>query len=699
MSITNTITTDNTSAKEPDTIANVSGESVAEPQTQTQAITTTKGNNKSKNRKSNPDSSIQPVASYQQIVEQFEAAIAQWQAVFDLNSGDYNAAFQVHLAITSLFLDPKYQPYLAELPYTEIEALHTKVYTWLISASIEIANHFASTVDLSVPAQLAPLNRTSSLDALIYSMRNSSGGDITSITTTPGMITPAEIAVSSKQQWRQTQVQTLVTEPIPAKYFLGKEGLNKSALALTDSKLAVTIVKLLGRYGAMTNFQIRSLLTSMDYDKRSSQTNSLNVRVFEALHLLRFAGAITTGDSDVANNPTLPPAPGRVIVYEKSVQEWGQRRGRPAVIWALGGAGQLWYKMLTKAKYVPGANSISNSFVLLPHTYGIQQVLAGLRSLVNVDNQLQALPQMLNQLGLLEAATGPTNTTSATGSSNGVANSDTGEAEALSSRRFRLEVEEWATSLQLSHNRGGLGTQGLLIPDAIGHLVVDSDKPQIEAALLATSTKLDPDLDINKFAYLPRYGQMTFPFFLEYDRDTETSLVFAEEKYPKYTDIFNAPPSSAWLPQWGTKFPVVLVVTEGSSSHLLSLVQAIIEQRRVNKQQKAFVYWWFTTSRWFASAYQPYMDKQLSGQWEQFLAQQAQSSKPRKNGRKPLESQPPLGHDPRCWLSLGSTVGVKLEEIEAVERYYRAGPEAALPPLLSKMSAIPLPHPFNMPIS
>ena len=674
--------------------------------------------------------------------------------------------------------------------YGSEAALQKELYQWLILSGIEMANHFSTAVGLPVPPDFAdafnnPSTPLSLTPLLSSSSRNSDPSTIiTTTTTTAPVAGAADITTesdmgaaagtgagttsaaannnnNSKPSWRRTQVQTLVTQPVPVQYFLGKHK-TKEGLALVNNDMAVSIVKLLGYYGAMTNFQLRAILSGVDYERGRPehvlrQRNSLSTKVFEALYHLRFAGADLAGSgsgpgsgsgSGAGSNVT--PLPSRVVAKDVPVQDWEHGRGRPPKIWMLGDAGKLWYQMLTSSPDVPGANSATAS-VLLRHTYGVQQVLAGLRSLVNSNNQLETLPQLLAYLA--SANTGGSNgggsddhnSSSSSSSSNnsntvvggsggngssggGGNNSDSGEYHSSntpattqsytssSSGRFRMEVEAWAKSFPLSQTRPGY--QGRLIPDAVGRIVVDSDKVELEQLLLA-GAGLDPQLAINEFAHLPRYGQMTFPFFLEFDRNTETASVFAQDKYPKYADIYNAPATSAWLPQWGTKFGVVLVVTEGTSAHLLSLLKAVVQVRRANKQQKAFVYWWFTTTEWFSAAYRPYLDDELAGQWEQYLAEQSGNQqeagntgsvsssttsnsnskrKVRKNGRKPVEVQPPLGHDPRCWLSLGAGAGVSLEEVVAVDRYYRAAdPAVARPPLLAKMSALPLPHPLNMP--
>ena len=97
----------------------------------------------------------------------------------------------------------------------------------------------------------------------------------------------------------------------------------------------------------------------------------------------------------------------------------------------------------------------------------------------------------------------------------------------------------------------------------------------------------------------PVESDLVWPFFLEFDRATEKPTTFAK-KAEALSLLFNC--RGAWPLSWHNRFPTVLVVTEGTTTHMAHLIR---ETRRVlSKQQKLYMdnrpsSWWFTTMRAF----------------------------------------------------------------------------------------------------
>ncbi len=274
------------------------------------------------------------------------------------------------------------------------------------------------------------------------------------------------------------------------------------------------------------------------------------------------------------------------------------------------------------------------------------------------------------------------------------------------------------TSLVISNH----SSRNAIRPDAMGRIAYDTE---LVLPTILKAANIEVDSEEAEFTSSTSTGRHYWPFVLEYDRATETSEFFATTKAEGYTQLYNTI-KTGWPLEWGSKFPVILVVSEASPSYLLSLITAVrtqlIRLKERFPQHRQPRQWWFTCSEWFNQVYQPYLDPgYLTGWYNEVypalsssagigaarsVAKTSTSSGPSGSGEE-ASSQPKaklnLAPDPRIWLPLDT----KMERNELTEfsRYLKkvsssskSGPAATLPALpkaSSRLRALPLPLLFN----
>lgn len=631
-------------------------------------------------------------------------------------------------ATIDLFTLPKYKNLLALLAPEQLLPLYQQAEQFVREASVELSTRFALELGLEPPMRLVPMG-----DGAAQGDGNMSDGG----------------SGVARRRWSRAAVHALANEVVdPARY----GGVKRQPSTLASNSLALEIIEVLGTYGPMTVYQLHALFT-LRYSLRvvapppfyfysggattATTSQTLRSAIQRALQFAQLQKMVTfspvvasagwrlpsqspsysrlkqpmNGSSSSSTTPALNNT-GKAGKGNKPRSGGGG--GRPQNLWLLDKPGEVYYQELTHSSDAAGGGGVPGAIgaEYTAHVFGIQQTLALFYSLCATNNRLGSLDQMLQLAGTHQAEDEHDSIV--------VDDSVEGAAVLASPSHFcRVELSHWGTALWLKQEE-----RYKLIPDALGRLVLDTGRsgseelPGVEARLLAGSN-ISADSEDGRFTHLGGGGggssggsrRLVWPFALEYDRSTETAAVFGS-KYKSYSVLANATiKATAWPPEWGDKFPVILVVVEGGGpARLLALMEEIRRQVLLDKNsRKRVTGWWFTCVEWLTASLGPYLLEAGGGRGGGSSTSSSTSSNkltPTLLGRS--------GITPHIWIPLHLRPGMadlqrfsthllllllanstKLQQQQSIAPPSRVVVVPPAPEIASQFCSLPLPLPLN----
>lgn len=414
-------------------------------------------------------------------------------------------------------------------------------------------------------------------------------------------------------------VQQIVAEPISPDLF-GSAFRYKRSISIREHRLAVRVIELIGKYGPMTTYQLRAWLLATENWSGSSNNDSNS-----PFNLTPDNSAANFSESLRAlTTYALRHAQSAGLVSYLETPNWynpnrnSKKAGHQVKLWSLERTGLTFYQMQTQNKsYLEkvGADYAKQK----EHTFGAQQSLA-------IFNMVCATGKLVKGIAKkLETKNDDTNLITPIIYKN---SNDTDVAPVA-----RVEVMPWGSGISVPK-------LGLLKPDVLGRFVLEiNDSTNTNKTLtdeginrLTKAANIPPLLDYltlkssnpkleeaeqETFTYNSR-NELEWPFAIEYDRATESPEVFATSKYPKYAELYTQSFLSATnIPAvWQEKYPVVLVITEGSNKHLIEMMREVKNQIKANKSHHRYLVWWFTRLEWFKLAYSPYLNENNLTNWQ-----------------------------------------------------------------------------------
>ncbi len=534
----------------------------------------------------------------------------------------------------------------------------------------------------------------------------------------------------------RAKVAEMVNTPIDPQTYYRLTGWKRTKpVYISSNERIPKLTQLLAEYGALSVYQLTALLSNQD----AAQTAGLKPR--SILKLVRQGLSLLAYKELVITYPVASPAHPR----------------RAVKLWQLSRAGELYYTMLTDGATALSADS-PDAELQTKHNFGTNEVVTALVAASATASRLGVIEQIARQvlkaqpsLNMIEDTTansGPGKGKSegksegpgekelelpeipalVLGQINQLVRTPKPKVKALPDFALGCHLEMTGqTSLVI----GNHSSRNAIRPDAMGRIVYDTE---LVLPTILKAASIEADSEEAEFTSSTSTGRHYWPFVLEYDRATETSEFFATTKAEGYTQLYNTI-KTGWPLEWGSKFPVILVVSEGSPSYLLSLITAIrtqlIRLRERSPQHRQHRQWWFTCSEWFNQLFQPYLDAGYLTDWYNEIYPALTSASVRTSPGHKSESQSQsegegeggsslikakakakgrlnLAPDPRIWLPLDT----KMERAELTElsRYLKktgSSPKnglslTALPPPLPKalqtnrLRALPLPLLFNV---
>lgn len=610
-------------------------------------------------------------------LQKLQAKYHEQQELNQLDTAKVLKSLKPLLAMQKFFTEVTYQEKLAKLPLASVLSVQAETYSFIGEAYQKI---HAGLGELALQTE-AQISQASGLldmaaEAQVQLKAVETSNNLTQ-SESEASVEGGESEAGTKR-WTKASVTSLVREKLAPSAFGGKPG--RLPTAIVDERIAVECVRMLGRYGPMTGEQLCSFLTLQSGIELARKT--LISEVYRALRLLQLQKLIQ-------------PVKTRC----------GKTGGRPQNLWFLEKPGSLYYQILIDEEMQFTGSTLTGEGTASDrereaaqirgqseHVWGIQEVLSGLNMLVAA-----------NQRRLIKATFPPASNPNPIS----VSARELGLGVEV---ELHLEIAQWPVYLTIKkEERQRVQPDGMGrflyqlevanphkrylqtepgITEAPANTILATTASQLETQLLGQAN-IDPELEEGRFS---RFGSavgsitLAWPFLLEYDRSTEGLASFGG-KYGLYARLMNIL-ATGWPTGWGDKFPIILVVVDGTANRVVALQQQIRQQLRADKlSRKKPTGWWFTRLDWFRRAGELYQEQGRLG-----------------SGREGEQQELQLNPG-QIWLPLHQQITpVQLREVD----YYLAGNKAkgkikvkikeaatdvisSVPEALTKLSALPIP--------
>jgi len=443
---------------------------------------------------------------------------------------------------------------------------------------------------------------------------------------------------------------------------------SKNPLYVQTNPHVDVIVRILGKYGGLSIYQLYAMIMNGGSVSSRSAGGTIFRRIKEAIRLLE----------------------AKQLVVPRTVSSWNSVNLN---LWVLEAPGQIYYAILNDQP-TPSAQELAVKPVQLQHTFGTNQVLAGMAGTAAVADRLGVCEHIVSTVLKENPNLNVANRT-------GVEIPPVSLIKSLEWARQSKNIPraaETAFGCQVELMRPGTALEigqtdrKAIVPDGMGKIIFDSDFP---LPTIISSCNLKGDEA--QFPGSETNGRYYWPFILEYDRATEGAEFFAE-KVEAYSRFYNTV-QTAWPVEWGNKFPTILVVGEGSPVHLITLMAAIrmalAKIKQNNPANKRLGNWWFTSAVWFHEVYKQYLETETLTNWgKQIYPSGAKSGRGRKPKAEVTKSpgKLTLSPDPHIWLPLDK----KLEsyDVKSITNYV-TGEISQPPKIMKELKALPLPAVLN----
>jgi len=483
----------------------------------------------------------------------------------------------------------------------------------------------------------------------------------------PGVVVEEEASVEGAEEapgvkrWTRQSVINWINIPIEPEIYgkiIGRKTHN-TPLLLSTLSYVDSVVQLLGKYGPMTIYQLCAMIA---IHPTADSPLTLYSRVQETVKLLKH----------------------KLLLTAYPITGWGMKNMN---LWGLETPGRIFYSILNNQP-TASHQELADKLIYTQHTFGTNQVLASMTATAAVATRFGVFEHIVSTV--LKEKPG-LNTSDRTG----VEVPAVKLAKSLEWSRLpkNRQIAEMSFGCHIDLMRSGTALEigqierKSIIPDGMGRLIYDSDLHLPTLIQACNLTEEDADFPGSSVS-----GRHYWPFILEYDRATEGAEFFAE-KVEAYSRFYNTI-QTAWPLEWGGKFPVILVVVEGSPVRMLSLMTAIrtalFKIKESNPAHKRLDNWWFTSADWFDQTFQQYLDPDTTAIW----LRQASAMRSTTIKAATLDKAPKLqyGPDPHIWLPLD--IKAERYDLQAVDNYVR-GAISQFPKFMKTLRALPIPAIFN----
>lgn len=739
--------------------------------------------------------------------EKLLAVVKQHQLVLQRQELSLAEQLFAYGSMLSILVNPKNQAIIASLGVEMSDELRRHTFTTLVEyqrqTGLSLPQLFAQVCGLD-STSLA--DQTEAQAAFFYSSNDEAKTGLGGMEMEEG---GAAVGVSNNpKRWTQARLLELVNSPLDSGEISRIRGRTyKEQVYLHNVSKTEQVVQLLGKYGQLTMYQMVGLLLNQETGDSQAVPWSLFVRVREATQALKLKELISaspvTGWEGLTNfNLWHLTHPGKLYYgLLNRVDNASLPQAQSGLLEHSYGINQVLASLSAACAMTTRLGVLDRLVQSIPHQ---DAEVAGFKLENNkgrpVNNTSSNSEELVYPIVSLE----PVLVASRTPQS--VPAPPTSKKERQKARQSGNDTSSlYSCRLELSHSEPviELGQDGRknIRPDAMGSLIYDTELvlPSVSSAanlyqpvltgiaskkqamaqlqreqsvseigraslttatintpvtttikLSSTSTAINLPAALTEeaeFTGSASTGRQYWPFLLEYDRGTESSSFFAE-KVEAYSSLYNTF-QLAWPLQWGGKFPVILVVTEGGPRYLASLMtavrRALVELRERKTAAKRLGSWWFTCTNWFAQVYGQYLTPQELAKWERHIYPSIAASNARFNSfattatgsrgiqhqsrehSREKQGQPlpktkstgvisqttllevasqeehqlaaklSLGPTPHIWLHLDTPVNQ--EELASVTKYlYLSAQKRASsqpPKLFSHMRSFPIPHVFN----